>query len=85
MYQPKEQISPKLDAIQILFWYLLRLFGNKYDIPLKCIYYEMRPRYSTTTVSLLATSTHRGILCEWFRPIAGTHQEGEPRPPCVLP
>ena len=26
-----------------------------------------------------------GILCEWFRPIVGTHQEGNPRPPCVLP
>ena len=26
-----------------------------------------------------------GMSCGWFRPIAGTHQEGNPRPPCVLP
>ena len=25
-----------------------------------------------------------GMSCGWFRPITGTHQEGNPRPPCDL-
>ena len=46
--------------------------------------YELRPRTSMKT-RRCGRPQPIGILCEWFRPIAGTHQEDNPRPPCVLP
>ena len=43
----------------------------------------MRLQPSATTSRCIGSQLI-GMLCEWFRPIAGTHQEGNPRPPCVL-
>ena len=46
--------------------------------------YEMKPRPNMKTSR--CDRTHPiGMLCGWLRPIPGTHQEGNPRPPCVLP
>ena len=50
-------------------------------------YYEMRPPpQPSMKTSCYVRPQPIGILCEWFRPIAGLIRRViTPRPPCVLP